>query len=229
MSVIGAATTVSAHTKPSPPSITTVPIQVVQTADGAVGYRSDGTGPPLVMIMGFGGSQDEWPPALVNVLAVNHRVIIFDNAGIGQTSMPSGTLTISAMADQTAALIEALGLGQPAVLGWSMGGMIAQALAVLHPGDVGRLVLSATVAGDGTAIVPSTAIVNQLVDAVMTGNTSELMPLLFPPIRWGPRARRSSPRSFRTRACTFPRPRWTRTRSPPPRTGGAEPIRPGMA
>ena len=180
LSLIAEAPTASAHPKPSPPSITTFPIQVVETAYGAVSYRSDGSGSPLVMIMGFGGSQDAWPPALVDALAVNHRVIIFDNAGIGQTAMPPDTLTISTMADQTAALIEALGLGQPAVLGWSMGGMIAQALANRHPGDLSRLVLCATVPGDGTATVPSTVTINQLVDAVTTGNTSELMPLLFP-------------------------------------------------
>jgi pimeloyl-ACP methyl ester carboxylesterase len=148
--VLGSVPVASAKaSKHSLPSITTVPIQVIQTSDGAVSYRSDGNGPPLVMIMGVGGSQDDWPPDLVNALAKHHHVIIFDNAGIGQTAMPPGTLTISAMADQTAALIEALNLGQPAVLGWSMGGMIAQALAVRHPGDLSRLVLAATCGGDG--------------------------------------------------------------------------------
>ena len=53
----------------------------------------------------------------------------FDNAGIGQTTMPPGTLSISGMADQTAAFIAALGINHPDVLGWSMGGMIAEALA----------------------------------------------------------------------------------------------------
>ena len=133
------------------PSITTIPIRVVATSDGAVSYRSDGHGPVLVMIMGLGASQDAWPPNLVNALAERRRVVIFDNAGIGQSAMVHGTLTISAMARQTAALITALHLGRPAVLGWSMGGMIAQALAILYPRDVGRLVLAATLAGDGTA------------------------------------------------------------------------------
>ncbi len=110
------------------------------------------------MIMGLDGSQDAWPPELVNALAKHHRVIIFDNAGIGQTAMPPGTLTISAMADQTAALIEALNLGQPAVLGWSMGGMIAQALAIDHPRDLSSLVLAATCGGDGNcALGPGAA------------------------------------------------------------------------
>lgn len=157
-SVFGSASVASAASARHPlPSITTIPIQVAQTSDGAVSYRSDGTGPPLVMIMGLDGSQDAWPPTLVNALAKHHRVIIFDNAGIGQTAMPAGTLTISAMADQTAALIETLDLGQPAVLGWSMGGMIAQALAILFPSDVSRLVLSATCGGDGDCTLGSGA------------------------------------------------------------------------
>ncbi len=62
--------------------------------------------------------------------------------------------TIDAMADQTSALISTLGLGRPDVLGWSMGGMVAQALAVLHPAQVRRLVLCATFPGTGAAVVP---------------------------------------------------------------------------
>jgi pimeloyl-ACP methyl ester carboxylesterase len=59
------------------------------------------------------------------------------------------------MAGQASALIDTLGLGRPDVLGWSMGGMIAQALAVLHPAQVRRLVLCATYPGTGAAVVPS--------------------------------------------------------------------------
>ena len=109
-----------------------------------------------------------------------HRVIIFDNAGIGQTTMPAGTLSVSGMADQTAALITALGLKHPDVLGWSMGGMVAQALAVLHPGDVHRLVLSATYSGNGKATSPSPANASALLNAAKTGDTNAIMALIFP-------------------------------------------------
>ena len=171
-SVAGASATV--------PSITTIPIQVIQTTDGTVSYRSDGTGQPLVLIMGYSGSQDDWVPDFVNALAARHRVIIFDNAGIGQTTMPAGTLSVSGMADQTAALITALGLKHPDVLGWSMGGMVAQALAVLHPGDVHRLVLSATYSGNGKATSPSPANASALLNAAKTGDTNAIMALIFP-------------------------------------------------
>lgn len=163
------------------PSVTSVPVQVVQTSDGAVSYRNDGSGPSLVLIMGLSGSQDTWPPDLVNALATRHRVITFDNAGIGQTAMPPGTLTITAMADQTAAFITALHLHHPAVLGWSMGGMIAQALAVRHRGDVGRLVLSATFSGNGKATLPTAASASALANAGGTDNGNATMALLFPP------------------------------------------------
>lgn len=167
----------------APASIISVPIRVVQTSDGTVSYRSDGSGHPLVLIMGFSGSQDTWPPALVDALAKRHRVITFDNAGIGHTSMPPGPLTISKMADQTAALIAALRLRGPDVLGWSMGGMIAQALAVRHPGDVHRLVLCATFSGNGKATLPSAANASALFNAASTNNSAELLSLMFPPDR----------------------------------------------
>jgi len=171
-SVAGASATI--------PSITTIPIQEIQTTDGTVSYRSDGTGQPLVLIMGYSGSQDDWVPDFVDALAARHRVIIFDNAGIGQTTMPAGTLSVSGMADQTAALIAALGLKHPDVLGWSMGGMVAQALAVLHPGDVHRLVLSATYSGNGKATSPRPADASALVNAAKTGDTNAIMALIFP-------------------------------------------------
>jgi len=161
-------------------SVTSIPIQVIHTSDGSVSYRSDGAGQPLVLIMGYSGSQDDWAPDFVNALAAQHRVIIFDNAGIGETTPLTGTLNVTGMANQTAALIAALGLKHPDVLGWSMGGMIAQALAVLHPADVQRLVLSATYSGNGKATSPTPANAAALVNAARTGDTDGIMALIFP-------------------------------------------------
>src|ERR1700722_7127386 len=138
-------------------SVTSTPGQVAATALGTVGYREIGSGPPLVLIMGYAGTMETWEPQLVDTLARHFRVVIFDNAGIGGTRALPSPLTIDAMADQTSALISALGLGRPDVLGWSMGGMIAQALAVLHPDQVRRLVLSATYPGSGQAVLPAVA------------------------------------------------------------------------
>ena len=160
---------------PDSVSITSVPVQTAHTALGAVAYRVVGSGPPLVMVMGYGGSMETWDPRLVNALAQRYRVVIFDNAGIGGTAALPAPLSIDAMANQTSALITALGLGRPDVLGWSMGTMIAQALAVLHPGQVDRLVLCASYPGNGTTVRPS----QQAISALNQGG-SQALAMLFP-------------------------------------------------
>jgi pimeloyl-ACP methyl ester carboxylesterase len=150
------------RTPASNSSAVSAPVRVARTALGTVGYRIIGSGPPLVMIMGYAGAMEVWDPRFVDALAQHYQVVIFDNAGIGQTQALPAPLTIDAMADQTSALIGALDLGRPEVLGWSMGGMIAQALTVRHPTQVRRLVLCATFPGTGTAVVPSQAAVHAL-------------------------------------------------------------------
>jgi len=172
-------------TTPLPPTtpataatgITSVPVQVVKTTDGQVAYRQLGKGTPLLLIMGLGGSIDSWEPSFVDALAARYRVIVFNNAGVGPTSPQPSPLTITAMANQTSAFIAALGLDRVDVLGWSMGGMIAQALAVLDPAQVGRLILAATQAGTGHALpVPAAA----AADAV-SANPAVVLSTLFPP------------------------------------------------
>jgi pimeloyl-ACP methyl ester carboxylesterase len=127
------------------------------------------------MIMGLSGSIDVWPPGLVDALARDHRVIVFDNEGIGRSTLRRGTLTISRMADDTAIVITALHLGRPDVLGWSMGGFIAQSFAARHPGLYRRLILSATAAGDGHAVLPSPSVTK-----VLAGGGGNPLQYLFP-------------------------------------------------
>ncbi len=171
---VAKATSGSTSPVPDSVSITSEPVRTVATSLGSVvAYRSIGNGPPLVLIMGFGGTMQTWDPRFVDALATHYRVIIFDNAGIGSTSALSGTLSIDAMADQTSALISALGLGRPDVLGWSMGTMIAEALAVRHPDQVNRLVLAASYPGDGSAVQPAQSAINTL-------KSSNALSVLFP-------------------------------------------------
>jgi pimeloyl-ACP methyl ester carboxylesterase len=79
------------------------------------------------------------------------------------------------MADDTASLIATLHLHRPAVMGWSMGGFIAQALAVGHPGAIGRLVLSATAPGTGDAALPSGPVL-----AALNNGAEGALKYLFP-------------------------------------------------
>jgi pimeloyl-ACP methyl ester carboxylesterase len=136
------------------PDVVTAPIRVVRTSDGTVAYRELGSGPELLLITGADASMDGWPPGFVDALAAHYKVVVFDNAGVGRTSAVSAPalLNVTAMASQTSALISALGLRRPAVLGWSMGGMIAQALAVSHPAQVSPLILAASAVGTGKAV-----------------------------------------------------------------------------
>jgi pimeloyl-ACP methyl ester carboxylesterase len=157
-------------------AVVSAPVRVAHTSLGTVGYRVVGTGPPLILITGYTATMDSWDPRFVGALADRYRVVIFDNAGVGRTQALPAPLTIDAMANQTSALISALGLGRPDVLGWSMGGTIAQALAVLHPAQVRRLVLCATFPGTGKRTPPSSA----AAQALTSGSLPEVMAVLFP-------------------------------------------------
>jgi len=154
------------------------PTKTVKVGAQTVGYRSVGQGRPIVMIMGLSGTMDAWPPSFIDALAATgHRVILFDNEAIGRTSALPGNLTIARMADTTAGLIAALKLDKPDVMGWSMGGMIAQSFAVRHPASLRRLVLMATAPGDGKAKLPRPDAFSALQSA---SDASALLGLLFP-------------------------------------------------
>jgi pimeloyl-ACP methyl ester carboxylesterase len=158
------------------PDIVTAPTLIARTADGDVGYREVGSGSPLLLIMGYSGTMDDWAPSFVDSLAENHTVIAMDNAGVGDTSALPGTLSISAMARQASALISALRLHRTAVLGWSMGGMIAQALAARDPGQVSALILAATQPGTGNALpIPAAA-----QEAAASPDPATVLSALFP-------------------------------------------------
>src|ERR1700753_3470778 len=145
---LAACTSSAPKDAPGTASVVSAPVRVARTRLGAVGYRVVGQGSPLVLIMGYGLTMEGWDPRLVHALAEHHKVVMFDNAGIGRTAPLPVPLSIDAMADQTSALIAALGLGRPDVLGWSLGGAVAQALAVRHPAQVRDLVLCATFPGN---------------------------------------------------------------------------------
>ena len=156
--------------------VLTAPIHVVRTPAGTVAYRELGSGPGLLLITGANASMDDWPASFVDPLAAHHTVVVFDNAGVGRTSAVSApaSLSVPAMTSQTSDLISALRLRRPAVLGWSMGGMVAQDLAITHPAQVSRLILAATAVGTGKAVpLPPFTIVSGL-------SPAEVVATLFP-------------------------------------------------
>src|SRR6202140_2231733 len=123
----------------------TAPTQFVNTAGVRFAYRCirKRTGVPLVFNMHFTGTMDHWDPLVTDGLAATRDVILFNNAGISSSSGEVPT-SVEEMAANAAAFIKALGLAKVDVLGFSLGGLIAQALAFAEPALVRRLILVGT-------------------------------------------------------------------------------------
>ena len=128
-------------------------VERVDAAGTSIAWASVGSGPALLLLNGTGSPMAEWDPALIAGLAKDRRVLVFDYPGLGGSGPAPSRITFSAMADWTAELIDALGLDRPDVLGWSMGGFIAQQLAIRHPDAVRRLVLAGTNPGGRHAVL----------------------------------------------------------------------------
>src|SRR5262245_44842267 len=135
------------------------------TIDGVkINYNEAGEGEPLLLIMGYGMPGDAWLGSLP--FLHGFRAIYFDNRGTGRSDKPAGPYTVVQMADDAAGLLDHLGIGSAHVYGVSMGGMIAQELALRHPGKVRSLVLGCTLCGGEQSRMAEPEIIEQLVDVV---------------------------------------------------------------
>jgi pimeloyl-ACP methyl ester carboxylesterase len=123
----------------------TAPNQFVEADGVRYAYRQLGsqTGVPVILLQHFRGNMDYWDPALTDGLAKQRPVYLFDNAGVGLSGGETPD-SFEAMADNVAAFARARGLTQVDVLGFSIGGMVAQEVALRHPELVRKLILAGT-------------------------------------------------------------------------------------
>src|SRR4051812_8220785 len=115
-------------------------------------YEVAGQGQPLLLIMGLGAPAAAWDPAFVQEMTRTHKVITYDNRGTGLSDKPDVPYTIALFASDAVGLLDALDIPRAQVFGVSMGGMIAQELAIHYPQRVASLILGCTTPGGKHAV-----------------------------------------------------------------------------
>jgi len=121
-------------------------------AGARIYWEANGHGDPLLLIMGLGATLDLWH-RVTPMLSSQYRTILFDNRGAGRSDAPPGPYSIPEMAEDALAVLDAAGAPTARVFGASMGGMIAQELALNHPERVRALILGCTAVGGKAAVV----------------------------------------------------------------------------
>jgi 3-oxoadipate enol-lactonase len=142
----------------------------VHTPAAELHYERGGSGEPLLMIQGMSGTHVSWGEPFLGPLRESFDVVAFDNRGIGLSAPIEGAFTIVEMAEDAAALMDELGLESAHVVGISMGGMIAQELALAHADRLRSLTLGCTYCGGpGSQLMPQEN-VEKIAAGMMSGD-----------------------------------------------------------
>ncbi|HUC00967.1 MAG TPA: alpha/beta hydrolase [Solirubrobacterales bacterium] len=139
--------------------------------------------PPLLLINGYAATGADWDPGFLAELGRSHRVISPDNRGMGAAPLGEEELTVELMAADMERLLDAEGIERLPVVGWSMGGFVAQELARRAPQRVATLALLDTDPGGAAAVPAAAEVWERLTDHSGTPReqASRLIALLFPP------------------------------------------------
>jgi 3-oxoadipate enol-lactonase len=129
-------------------------VPVAHSGDTELYWESTGAGAPVLLVMGLGMNATGWWRT-VPVLAERFRVLAFDNRGVGRSARPPGPYSMERLAADAVAVLDAAGEESAHVYGISLGGMIAQEMALRHPARVRSLVLGATTAGGPGHVAPA--------------------------------------------------------------------------
>lgn len=135
-------------------STITAPTEFIETGGERYAYRRFGSGPnpPLLCLQHFTGTLDNWDPAVTDPLAAERDVILFESAGVGRSS-GSVPPTVAGMAAHALAFLDGLGVTNCDVLGFSLGGMVAQQMALDRPSVFRRMILVGTAPRGGEDIM----------------------------------------------------------------------------
>jgi 3-oxoadipate enol-lactonase len=149
---------------------------LVRAGEIELDYERTGSGPPLLAIMGMSGTALHWGEPFLGPLREHFDVVAYDHRGVGASSRLDGSdLTTAQMAEDAAALLTALELDSAHVLGISMGGMVAQELALAHPDRIRTLTLGCTYCGgEGSTLADPTRL-QQLTEAMMSGDRARAL------------------------------------------------------
>jgi pimeloyl-ACP methyl ester carboxylesterase len=148
-----------------------------------IAYRSFGSGPDLLLVSGQDGTVTWWGQTLLSDLSGHYRVTVFDLPGAGYSASATAHLSLAWLADMTAGFALTVGLTDPVIVGWGLGGQIALSLVERHPGFASALVLVDTAAGGAGSLKPSASVVRLLGQPAAT--PVALSSLLFPPTTAG--------------------------------------------
>jgi len=159
------------------------PVTTIEVEGRRLAWRTLGEGPPLLLINGYAATSEDWDPAFLAGLAQDFEVICPDNRGLGGSELGDVELSVDGMAGDLEALLDAVGVQRLPVVGWSMGGFVAQRLAVRAPGCVAALALLGTDPGAPGATEADPEAWARLTDHSGSDReqASRLISLLFPP------------------------------------------------
>lgn len=168
-----------ASTTAAPAAAFTARVRHAPVHGGQIAWYERGSGPPLVMLIGTGSTMAEWDPALLRLLARDHRLVMLDYPGVGKSGAWRAPRTFAGLADEVARFMTAIDLPRADVLGWSMGGFVAQQLAIRDPARVRRLVLAGTNPGGSRTVLGTRR--EQAIDSNPDPTLAEILAELYPP------------------------------------------------
>lgn len=154
---------------------------LARVGDVELAYERSGSGPPLLAIMGMSGTLLSWGEPFLEQLRERFEVIVYDHRGVGESSRieaPTGRedpMTIAQLAEDAAGLLDALQVDSAHILGISMGGMVAQELALAHPERVRTLALGCTYCGGEGSSLASPAVGQRLFEAMSSGDREQVI------------------------------------------------------